>query len=172
MRQVWDEMNFRGRVIVIGSIVILCMLLSAITGEYGENDQQSSADSPGSGQSAGDAGEWADQMEATFLQLVGRDSWSDLCFEDKAEWACETYGMDAQSIGVLELQMNGRYDDPYLEDLADRGINAVMTTLAYYDETENHMDWIMAVDPTGTPIMQKSCSSIYRDLPDPPVCAR
>lgn len=172
MRQVWDEMNFRGRVIVIGNIVILWMLLSAITGEYGENDRQSSAGSPGSGQRPGDSSEWADQMEAAYLQMVGRDSWSDHCFKDKAEWACETHGMDAQSIGVLELQMNGRHDDPYLEDLADRGINAVMSTLAYYDETEDHMDWIMAVDHAGTPIMQKSCSSIYRDLPDPPVCAR
>lgn len=172
MRQAWDEMNFRGRVIVIGSIVILWMLLSAIIGEYGENDRQASADSPGSGQFDGDAGEWADQMEAAYLQMVGRDSWSDHCFEDKAEWACETYGMDAQSIGVLQLQMNGRYDDPYLEDLADRGINAVMSTLAYYDETEDHMDWIMAVDHAGTPILQKSCSSIYRYLPDPPVCAQ
>lgn len=95
-------------------------------------------------------------MEAAYLQMVGRDSWSDLCFEDKAEWACETSGMDAQSIGVLQLQMNGRYDDPYLEDLADRGINAVLSTLAYYDETEDHMDWIMAVDHAGTPIMQKT----------------
>lgn len=111
-------------------------------------------------------------MEAAYLQMVGRDSWSDLCFEDKAEWACETSGMDAQSIGVLQLQMNGRYDAPYLEDLADRGINAVMSTLAYYDETEDHMDWIMAVDHAGTPIMQKSCSSIYHHLPDPPVCAQ
>lgn len=31
-------------------------------------------------------------MEAAYLQMVGRDSWSDLCFEHKAEWACETYG--------------------------------------------------------------------------------
>lgn len=172
MRQVWDEMNFRERVIVIGSLVILCMLLSAIIGEYGENDRQAGADSSGSGQLSGDASQWADQMETAYLQMVGRDSWSEHCVEDKAEWACETHGMDAQSIGVLELQMNGRHDDPYLEDLADRGINAVMSTLAYYDETEDHMDWIMAVDHAGSPIMQKSCSSIYRHLPDPPLCAR
>lgn len=112
-------------------------------------------------------------MEAEYLDLVGRDSWLDHCQQDKAEWACETRGMDATRLGLLEVQMNGRHDDPYMQDLAGRAINSMLATLAIYEPTEEHMDWVIAVDHQGAPIEQKTCHSAYAHLPnEKPVCAQ
>lgn len=144
MHRVWDDMTLLGRITTMVCIPILLLMAMVWVGDQTRN-------APASTASGEDPAAWADRLEAEYLDMVGRDTWQDHCQQDKAEWACETTGMDATNLGLLQVQMNGEYDDPYMQDLAGRAINAVIATLAFYEPTEEHMDWVIAVDHQRRP---------------------
>jgi hypothetical protein len=105
MRRVWDDMTLLGRVTTMVCIPILLLLATVWVGDQTRHEPTSTAGGE-------DPAAWADRLEAEYLDMVGRDSWPDHCQQDKAEWACATNGMDAPNLGLLQVQMNGEYDDP------------------------------------------------------------
>lgn len=120
-----------------------------------------------------DPAAWAKLFALEYLDVVGRGSWLDHCLQDRAEWAREITGLDATSLGLRQTQRNGLYDDPYMQYLAGRAINAIFAALALYESAHEHMDWVIAVDHQGALIEQKSCRSLYTHLPnEKPVCTQ